>query len=63
MPAAGRIFIIKTVDYFSKKTYMGRSAWFEEPVGIKICPLSMGDREDPTRLVFTSKTGAAVAGR
>lgn len=42
---------------------MGRSAWFEEPVGIKICPLSMGDREDPTRLVFTSKTGAAVAGR
>ena len=31
------------------------------PVGIKVCPLSMGDREDPARLVFTSKTGPAVA--
>lgn len=33
----------------------------EGPVGIKVCPLSMGDREDPARLVFTSKTGPAVA--
>lgn len=30
-------------------------------VGIKVCPLSMGDREDPARLVFTSKTGPAIA--
>ena len=28
---------------------------------IKVCPLSMGNREDPARLVFTSKTGSAVA--
>ncbi|MCI9161987.1 MAG: L-arabinose isomerase [Lachnospiraceae bacterium] len=33
----------------------------EGSVGIKVCPLSMGDREDPARLVFTSKTGPAVA--
>ena len=31
------------------------------PVSIKVQPLSMGDREDPARLVFTSKTGPAVA--
>lgn len=31
------------------------------PIAIKCQPLSMGDREDPTRLVFTSKTGPAVA--
>lgn len=31
------------------------------PVSIKCQPLSMGDREDPARLVFTSKTGPAVA--
>ncbi len=31
------------------------------PVGIKVQPLSMGDREDPARLVFTSKTGPAIA--
>ncbi len=30
-------------------------------IGIKVCPLSMGDREDPARLVFTSKEGKAVA--
>ena len=30
-------------------------------VGIKVNPLSMGDREDPARLVFTSKPGKAVA--
>ena len=30
-------------------------------IGIKVCPLSMGAREDPARLVFTSKTGPAVA--
>ena len=30
-------------------------------IGIKVCPLSMGDREDPARLVFTSKTGPAIA--
>mgnify|MGYP000447026086 CR=1 FL=1 len=28
---------------------------------IKVCPLSMGEREDPARLVFTSKTGPAIA--
>ncbi len=31
------------------------------PISIKCKPLSMGDREDPARLVFTSKTGSAVA--
>lgn len=31
------------------------------PIGIKVNPLSMGNREDPARLVFTSKTGAGVA--
>ncbi|HIX63577.1 MAG TPA: L-arabinose isomerase [Candidatus Mediterraneibacter colneyensis] len=31
------------------------------PAGIKVQPLSMGDREDPARLVFTAKTGPAVA--
>lgn len=31
------------------------------PVGIKVCPLSMGNREDPARLVYTSKSGAAIA--
>ena len=33
----------------------------EGPVGIKVNPLSMGDREDPGRLGFTSKTGEGVA--
>ena len=33
----------------------------EGPVSIKCQPLSMGDREDPARLVFTSKTGKGVA--
>nr|MCR4675273.1 L-arabinose isomerase [Lachnospiraceae bacterium] len=31
------------------------------PIGIKVCPLSMGDREDPARLVFTAKEGPAIA--
>lgn len=31
------------------------------PIGIKVKPLSMGDREDPARLVFTSKEGHGVA--
>ncbi|AEB06481.1 L-arabinose isomerase [Coriobacterium glomerans PW2] len=31
------------------------------PVSIRECPLSMGEREDPARLVFTSKTGPAIA--
>lgn len=31
------------------------------PISIKAQPLSMGDREDPARLVFTSKTGPGVA--
>lgn len=31
------------------------------PIAIKCQPLSMGDREDPARLVFTSKTGKGVA--
>src|SRR5574344_507816 len=26
-------------------------------ISIKVCPLSMGDREDPARLVFTGKVG------
>lgn len=30
-------------------------------VAMRVCPLSMGNREDPARLVFTSKTGPAVA--
>ncbi len=33
----------------------------DSKIGIKVCPLSMGDREDPARLVFTSKTGKGVA--
>lgn len=33
----------------------------EGPIGIKVCPLSMGEREDPARLVFTAKTGPAIA--
>jgi len=33
----------------------------EGPVGIKVCPLSMGNREDPARLVFTSKEGKGIA--
>lgn len=31
------------------------------PISIRVKPLSMGDREDPARLVFTSKTGPAIA--
>ena len=31
------------------------------PISIKCQPLSMGDREDPARLVFTSKVGKGVA--
>ena len=31
------------------------------PIGIKVQPLSMGDREDPARLVFTAKEGKGVA--
>ena len=31
------------------------------PISIKCQPLSMGDREDPARLVFTAKEGPAVA--
>ena len=31
------------------------------PIGVKVQPLSMGDREDPARLVFTSKTGPGIA--
>ncbi|HCT92459.1 MAG TPA: L-arabinose isomerase [Lachnospiraceae bacterium] len=30
-------------------------------IGIKVCPLTMGEREDPARLVFIAKTGPAVA--
>lgn len=33
----------------------------EGKVSMRVCPLSMGDREDPARLVFTSKTGPAIA--
>lgn len=31
------------------------------PISIRVCLLSMGNREDPARLVFTSKSGSAVA--
>ncbi len=31
------------------------------PISIKAQPLSMGNREDPARLVFTSKTGPGIA--
>jgi len=31
------------------------------PISIKVNPLSMGDREDPARLVFTSKVGKGIA--
>ncbi|MDO4297951.1 MAG: L-arabinose isomerase [Lachnospiraceae bacterium] len=33
----------------------------EGPISIKVNPLSMGDREDPARLVFTAKEGPAIA--
>lgn len=33
----------------------------EGPIGIRVNPLTMGNREDPARLVFTSKTGPGVA--
>ena len=33
----------------------------EGPISIKVCPLSMGDREDPARLVYTCKEGRGVA--
>ena len=33
----------------------------EGPISIKCNPLSMGDREDPARLVFTSKEGSGIA--
>lgn len=31
------------------------------PISIKVNPLTMGNREDPARLVFTSKTGPGIA--
>ena len=31
------------------------------PISIKCCPLSMGEREDPARLVFTAKEGPGIA--
>ena len=30
-------------------------------IAIKVCPLSMGNREDPARLVYTCRTGKAIA--
>lgn len=30
-------------------------------IGIRVSPLTMGNREDPARLVFTSKTGKGIA--
>lgn len=33
----------------------------EGDISIKVQPLSMGDREDPARLVFTSKEGVGIA--
>lgn len=31
------------------------------PISVRVAPLSMGDREDPARLVFTSKEGRGIA--
>ncbi len=31
------------------------------PISVRVKPLSMGDREDPARLVFTSKAGRGIA--
>ena len=31
------------------------------PIGIRVQPLSMGEREDPARLVFTAKEGPGIA--
>ena len=39
----------------------GRPSVAEGPVAIRATPLSMGDREDPARLIFTAKTGPAIA--
>ncbi|MCD8301061.1 MAG: L-arabinose isomerase [Clostridiales bacterium] len=33
----------------------------EGPISVRVQPLSMGDREDPARLVFTCKTGPGIA--
>jgi L-arabinose isomerase len=33
----------------------------EGPISIRVCPLSMGNREDPARLIFTCPSGKAVA--
>ena len=33
----------------------------EGPISMRVCPLTMGDREDPARLVYTSKTGPGIA--
>ena len=33
----------------------------DSKIGIKVVPLTMGDREDPARLVFTSKSGSGIA--
>ncbi len=33
----------------------------EGPISVRVKPLSMGDREDPARLVFTSKEGRGIA--
>ena len=33
----------------------------EGDISIRVTPLSMGDREDPARLIFTAKTGPAIA--
>ncbi len=33
----------------------------EGDISIKVCPLSMGDREDPARLVYTCPEGKAIA--
>lgn len=33
----------------------------DSKIGIKVVPLTMGDRQDPARLVFTSKSGSGIA--
>ena len=38
-----------------------KTAAMDGRIAIKECPLSMGDREDPARLVFTAKEGHGVA--
>ena len=59
--------IILTILFLEKKAFCRHICWKcarrlqTGPISIKCQPLSMGDREDPARLVFTSKTGKGIA--